>query len=106
MRTWRTNEVTLASFHVEKSFYYELLREVRPWIERASHVRNMIYLNATDSKRKDQEHWMRMYEDMIAKRMGEKYRFLPPDSTVPQPKEAPRGRTVDPDSSGFIRVRE
>ena len=88
MRTWKCSERLLASFHVERHFYFELLREMRPWMERAQHVRRCVYMNATDGKRKDQEHWMRMYEKMIVEQVGERARFLPPD---PKAKEVPGG---------------
>ena len=110
MHLWKCSPYSLALFHVERSFPLEAISELGPWIERAQHVRQMVYLNATDPQRKDQWLWMQRYEKMLTDHLGEKFTFLPnegqhdrkrepqaaePASTVPlydEPYETPPGR--------------
>lgn len=85
---WKCSERTLSLFHVRRGFLEDLVREMRPWLERVQNIRLAIFNNATDPKRSDQLVWMRLYEDMLVESMGETHRFLP------------RPRGDDPDEQG------
>lgn len=84
---------------MEPNFYRRLLMEVRPHLARIQHVRESVYLNATNSKlpMKEQQEWMYLYEQMLVDATGdERYRFLPRRATPPPPKEARRDQSADP----------
>ena len=70
--------------------------EVRPHLARVAHIREHIYLNATNANlpMKEQQEWMYLYEQMLVDAAGEEVRFLPrrddPPPTRSHHKEARR----------------
>lgn len=88
MATWRCDERFLCELYLEGGFHRELVLEMRPFITKISAVRNEVFANATNGKRRDQWVWMKRFESMVVGALGHEAKFLPDDEEKPRGKRA------------------
>jgi hypothetical protein len=102
MATWRCDERFLCELYLEGGFHRELVLEMRPFITKISAVRNEVFANATNGKRRDQWVWMKRFERMVVDAIGPEAKFLPDDEEKTRGKRA--GNEVSGSDDGILVV--